>query len=85
MKMIKCKNDGCPKGKTICCFTCEELEGCKDNGACDLIPGKDFEGQCPDAIYEGNTDLEVFQSKAAATIKAIADIVTAKKDLEEKE
>jgi len=85
MKMIKCKNGGCPKGKDICCLSCEDLEGCKDNGACDLIPGEDFEGTCPDAVVEGSTELEVFETKSAAIIQSIADIVTQKKDLEEKE
>lgn len=79
MKMIKCKNAGCPNGKDICCHECEELKTC--SSAC----GEEDPAKCDDAIFEGSNELEVFQSKAAATIKAIADIVTAKKDLEEKE
>lgn len=81
--MIKCKlatvDGGCPKKKEICCHECEEFGNC--SSACgEVDPSK-----CDDAIFEGSTELEVFKSQAATTIKAIADIVTAKKDLEEKE
>lgn len=81
--MIKCKlaqvDGNCPKGKDICCHECEELKTC--SSAC----GETDPSKCDEAIFEGSTELEVFQNKAAATIKAISDIVTAKKDLEEKE
>ena len=81
--MIKCKlaqvDGNCPKKKEICCHKCEDFETC--SSAC----GEEDPAKCEDAIFEGSTELEVFQSKAAATIKAITDIVNAKKNLEEQE
>lgn len=77
--MIKCKNGGCPKNKDICCKECEELT------SCETPCGEEDPAKCDDAMFEGSNELEVFQSKAAAIIKGIADVVTAKKDLEEKE
>lgn len=81
--MIKCKlatvDGGCPKKKEICCHECEEFGNC--SSAC----GEEDPSKCNDAIFEGTTDLEVFESKAAMVIKSISDIVTQKKDLEEKE
>lgn len=81
--MIKCKlagvDGGCPKNKECCCFECTEHEKC--SSAC----GETDPAKCEDAVFEGSTDLEVFQSKAAAVIQAIKDIATAKKDMEEKE
>jgi len=81
--MTKCKlatvDGNCPRKKEICCFECEELKTC--SSAC----GEEGPTKCNDAIFQGSNGLEVFQSKAAATIKAISDLVTAKKDLEQKE
>lgn len=83
LKMIKCKlaqvDGNCPKGKEICCHECEDFETC--SSAC----GEEDSANCEDAIFEGSTELEVFQSKAAATIQAISNLVTTKKELEEKE
>lgn len=81
--MIKCKlaqTDGnCPKKKDICCHECDELKTC--SSAC----GEEDPNKCDDAIFEGSTELEVFESKAAVVIKTISDIVTQKKSLEEQE
>ena len=77
--MIKCKNGGCPKNKDICCKECDELT------TCETPCGEEDPAKCEDAEFEGSNELEVFQSKAAATIQAIANIVTAKKDLEDQE
>ncbi len=81
--MIKCKlaqvDGNCPKKKEICCHKCEDF------GTCSSACGEEDPAKCEDAIFEGSTELEVFQSKAAATIKAITDIVNAKKNLEEQE
>lgn len=81
--MIKCKlagvDGGCPKNKECCCFECAEQETC--SSAC----GETDPAKCDDAVFEGSTELEVFQSKAAAVIKSISDIVTAKKALEDQE
>ena len=78
--MIKCKND-CPTGKGWgCCFECELKAACEE--ACELIPS-----ECGDSIMEesGEAGLEVFQQGQVAVIQKIADIVTAKKALEEQE
>lgn len=81
--MIKCKlatvDGGCPKKKEICCHECEEFGNC--SSAC----GEEDPAKCGDAIFEGSTELEVFKSKEATVIKAISDIVTQKKSLEDQE
>ena len=78
--MIKCKNS-CPTGQYDgCCFECELKEKCED--VCELIPS-----ECGDSIMEeaAEAGLEVFQQGQVAVIQKIADIVTAKKALEEQE
>ena len=78
--MIKCKND-CPTGKGWgCCFECELKAACEE--ACELIPS-----ECGDSIMEeaAEAGLQVFQQGQVAVIQKIADIVTAKKALEEQE
>lgn len=81
--MIKCKlagvEGGCPKNKETCCHECDEF------GKCSSACGEEDPSKCDDAIFEGSTELEVFQSKSAAIIKSISDIVTAKKALEDQE
>lgn len=81
--MIKCKlagvDGGCPENKETCCHECDKFGNC--SSAC----GETDPSKCDDAIFDGSTELEVFQSKAAAVIQAIKDIATAKKDMEEKE
>lgn len=78
--MIKCKNS-CPTGQfNGCCFECELKAACEE--ACELIPS-----ECGDSIMEeaAEAGLEVFQQGQVAVIQKIADIVTAKKALEEQE
>ena len=78
--MIKCKNS-CPLDKFDgCCFECDLKETCDE--ACELIPS-----ECGDSTIEESeeTALEVFQQSQMAVIQKIADIVTAKKKLEEQE
>lgn len=77
--MIKCKNGGCPKNKDICCKECDELT------TCETPCGEEDPAKCEDAEFEGSNELEVFQSKAATVIKAIADIATQKKALEDQD
>jgi hypothetical protein len=75
--MIKCNNE-CPEKKHEgCCMECPHKDDCQSK--CDSTPDS-----CGESTVEG-TELEVFQNKAGSIIKAIADIVTQKKDLEEKE
>ena len=77
--MIKCKlaevDGGCSENKGCCCFECAEQENC--GSACEKMNL----ATCDDAVFEGSTELEVFQLKAAAIIKAVADPETAKKAL----
>lgn len=75
--MIKCKNE-CPMGKgQVCCAGCEFTNDCTYD-ICPLDPN-----DCDCAIFENSP--AVFQDAAAAVIQSIADICSAKKDLEEQE
>lgn len=80
-KMIKCKNS-CPLDKFEgCCFECDLKETCEE--VCGLNPSK-----CGDSIMDEvseETGLQVFQQGQLAVLQKIADIVTAKKKLEEQE
>lgn len=74
--MVKCNTGDCPKGKgNICCFECEQLNTCEV--ACNEKPVG-----CDNAIHEGETQMEVFQNKAAMVIREIAGISAQKKALE---
>jgi len=79
--MIKCKNS-CPLDKFEgCCFECDLKENCEE--ACQLNPS-----ECGDSIMqdaEEETGLQVFQQGQLTVLQKIADIVTAKKKLEEQE
>jgi predicted phage-related endonuclease len=78
--MIKCKNS-CPLDKFDgCCFECENKGKCEE--ACQLLPS-----ECKDSIMEeaGEAALQVFQQAQKVVLQKIADIVTAKKNLEEQE
>lgn len=81
--MIKCKqaeNASC--GKVICCYTCDEREKCADS--CQEL-GTD------EAPLEGCTEAEELgevidlNKQVPDVIKAISDICTQKKKLEEQE
>lgn len=79
--MIKCRNS-CPLGKFDgCCVECDLKETCEE--VCGLNPSK-----CDDSIMEEvseETGLQLFQQTQLAVLQKIADIVTAKKKLEEQE
>lgn len=70
-------------GKEICCFQCEQREGCKE--ACELY-AENLEKAfgCEDAIND-ETALATMQEKAAAVIQAITDLVKQKKKIEDQE
>ncbi len=75
---IKCKN-ACHIGKFEgCCFQCPELINCDD--ACDSSPQS-----CGEAIFDEETALVAFQEQQITVIQKIADLVTAKKKIEEQE
>lgn len=75
---INCKDANCPEAKNICCAVCESIKTCK--GACDYDPSI-----CEDSIIDEENGLILFEQKQIAVLQEIADIVTAKKKLEETE
>lgn len=76
--MIKCKNS-CPLEKFEgCCQCCSEKETCSD--VCTTPPA-----ECEDAIFDEETGLVALEQQQMTVIKQIADICTAKKQLEEQE
>lgn len=75
--MIKCNDGECPKGKNMCCFSCDERELC--DSVCDL----NYE-DCENSINE-ETALAEFETGQVAILQSIADIVVQKKQLEEQE
>lgn len=78
--MIRCRlaiEEGSDCSKTICCFECEQRQGCEM--ACEYTPD-----ECKDSIVEEDA-LTVFQREQISVIKAMADMLTQKKALEEKE
>ena len=75
--MIKCKNE-CPLGKFVgCCKDCPEKK-CED--ACTNDPAT-----CGDSLPDEETGLATFQSQQLAVLQQIADLVTAKKQIEAQE
>lgn len=82
--MIKCKDvleqtSACEK--ICCCFECEDKNNCKD--ICNLITeGVISEPKNCESAIESSTIVKKFESTAATVIKAIADISTKKKELE---
>ena len=83
--MIKCgqgENSSC--GKVCCCLSCDEREKCKD--ICTMVQNGNVKdaSDCVDSFTEENA-IATMKSAAVETIKAISDIVTAKKALEEQE
>lgn len=75
--MIKCKLDGCDR-QIVCCNECPDAKGCEDR--CDLDPNV-----CGDSIFVETTDLTMFQSKAIAIMREIAELDRMKKQLEAKD
>ena len=82
--MKKC-NSGttCPaSGENLCCKVCDKLQTCQD--ACEDV--LDLTKVCPDEVDEPEeTALMAFQRKETKVIQAMADLLTQKKSLEEKE
>lgn len=78
--MIKCKNDGCPDGKNICCKICPDKEDCK-------VACTDSPDTCGNSVYEGdnNTELVAFESKAAAVIRNIVTLAKQKEELDKQD
>lgn len=61
-----------------CCFECDLKETCEE--VCGLNPSK-----CGDSIMDEETGLQLFKQDQLTVLQKIADIVTAKKKLEEQE
>lgn len=76
--MIECKNQ-CILGKFKgCCACCPEKDGC--NERCSHDPT-----DCGCATFEGESGLELFKSEQLTVLQNIADLCTAKKQIEAKE
>ena len=75
--MIKCKLDGCNK-QIVCCKECSDFSVCNDR--CDLDPNI-----CGDSEFVETTDLALFQTKAMAVMREIAELDRMKKQLEAKD
>lgn len=81
--MIKCKqaeNASC--GKVICCYTCEEKTNCKD--CCQEYGENDWLSDICDEAEEIGEVIDL-NKQVPDVIKAISDICTQKKKLEEQE
>ena len=76
--MIKCKNDGCPKGYDICCEVCEEKDICE--ARCDLNVST-----CGFSVINEETALESFKDTNLGIFKDLAEIIQQKKKLEAEE
>lgn len=84
--MIKCKSGKCPKtNESVCCKCCEKLSEC--SAACS--DAFDINCDCPDEVRETDETEEnlpdLFRKKEAAVIQAMTNLLSAKKELEEKE
>ena len=75
---IKCNAKGCPHEYENCCYECEELKGCE--AACNLKPES-----CGKSENDGETSLQVFKNANIDVINAIAQLTTAKKQIEDQE
>lgn len=70
-------------GKDICCYACENREGCED--ACTYYEDSpEKASECEDRIDE-DTSLATMQTEAAAVIDSIAALTIQKKQLEDQE
>jgi len=76
--MIKCNHE-CPLKKFDgCCHSCPHIEGCTD--ACESEPKT-----CGEATFDEETGLVTFKEQQLAVLQQIADLVTAKKQIEAQE
>jgi hypothetical protein len=76
--MIKCNNE-CPLKKFDgCCHSCPHFEGCEE--ACESEPNT-----CGEAIFDEEAGLIAFQEQQLAVLQQVADLITAKKKIEEQE
>ena len=75
----KCTQKGCPHEYDFCCYECEENKHCESK--CILLNPVD----CGHSVIEGETDLQVFKNTHIEIINTIAQLTTAKKQIEEQE
>lgn len=76
--MIKCQNS-CPLGKFEgCCYSCPEMQTCKES--CSEVPE-----QCQCSTFDEESGLAIFKQKQIAAFQQIASIVRMKKQCEEQE
>lgn len=76
--MIKCQNS-CPFGKFEgCCYSCPEMQTCKES--CSEVPE-----QCQCSTFDEESGLAVFEQKQIAVLQQIATVVKMKKQCEDQE
>lgn len=75
----KCTQKGCPHEYDFCCYECEENIHCESK--CVLVSPVN----CGHSVIEGETDLQVFKNANIEVINTIAQLTTAKKQIEEQE
>lgn len=76
--MIKCNNE-CPLEKFEgCCHCCPHIAGCEE--VCESEPKT-----CSESTFDEETALTTFGEQQITVIQKIADLVTAKKKIEEQE
>lgn len=85
--IFKCKDvleQSSACGKPCCCLDCEDKNNCKD--ICNLITeGVISDPKNCESAIGSDTAVKEFESKTVAVIKAIADISTKKKELEQQD
>lgn len=75
----KCTQKGCPHEYDFCCCCeCEENKHCESKCLSNPI-------DCGYSVIEGETDLQVFKNTHVEIINTIAQLTTAKKQIEEQE
>lgn len=76
--MVRCKDGKCKDYGDICCFNCPEHESCE----CSC---HDDPNGCAYSVTENPQELTMFQSKAMAVMREIAELDRMKKQLEVKD
>jgi hypothetical protein len=79
--MIRCRDDGCPQGKDICCYSCEEFEDCADK--CD-----DHFKSCGSSEFDEMDEelaLQTFEHNHRLMLHEISTLIKVKDNLEQQE
>lgn len=76
--MIICKEDGCIKGKKICCLLCEEKATCEAACEGDVIEPS----QCENAKVSADDPVEAFKDTVSNSLSVIENIAIKKKEFD---